>query len=194
MTQQETTNPIKLYERAVQSMRLVIAGVKPEQLNDSTPCREWNVQELLNHNINVARMLESALTGSELANPDPMDVSKPLPQEGAAAAFEASTTAALNAAKAPGMVEKVLDTPLGPMSAGNMLIGAFGDVFIHQWDLAQATKQDFPMDNDLAAICHQVMGGYMEQGRGAGFIGPAIAVSDDSSAADKLLGFSGRQP
>ncbi len=216
MPPQEMPNPIELYERAVNAMRPLIAGVKPEQLGNPTPCSEWTVQELLNHNINVARVLARVLEGvltesgaaatpattpsDPLGNPqsappvDPMAVSGPLPPEGAAAAFESSTAATLNAVKAPGMVEKVLDTPFGPMPAGDMLLAGFGDVLIHQWDLAKATGQDFALDDSLAAICRQVMGSQMEQGRQAGAFGPAVAVPDDSSEGDKLLGFAGRQP
>lgn len=207
MAPQEVPNPIELYERVVNSMRSLIAGVKPAQLGDPTPCSEWTVQELLNHNINVARVLEGVLTGAGTAgaaadpenspaNPpvDPMAVSGPLPPEGAAAAVAAAKAATLNAVKAPGMVEKVLDTPFGPMTAGDMLIAGFGDVLIHQWDLARATNQDFALDDSLAAYCRQVMGGRMEPGRQAGFFGPAVAVPDDSGEGDKLLGLAGRQP
>ena len=196
MTQAEMPNPIELYERAVSTMRPIIAGIKPEQLNAATPCTEWNVQQLLLHNLNVARMLEGILTGSLTpdALPNPMDVSGPLPPEGAAAAYETSTANLLNAVRAPGMVDQVFDTPFGPASAGSLLNGIFGDVLIHQWDLAKATNQDFTMDDALAEVCRQVMEPHLEQGRAAGFIGPVIAVPDDASPGDKLLGLAGRQP
>ena len=91
MTQQSMPNPIELYEGAVQYMRPIIAGVKPGQQVDTTPCTEWNVQELLNHNIKVAQMTQGMFTGGGPVNP--MEVSGPLPPEGAAESWEAGTAA-----------------------------------------------------------------------------------------------------
>ena len=46
------TDPIELYEAAVQGFRQTLSGVKPDQMQGSTPCTKWNVQNLIIHNIN----------------------------------------------------------------------------------------------------------------------------------------------
>ena len=51
---QANRNPIELYEAAIGYMLPVVAAVQDSQLNDSTPCVEWNVQQLILHNIRVA--------------------------------------------------------------------------------------------------------------------------------------------
>jgi uncharacterized protein (TIGR03086 family) len=37
------------YQRALLATGHVVAGVRPEQLADPTPCRDWDVRLLLNH-------------------------------------------------------------------------------------------------------------------------------------------------
>src|SRR5947208_3645732 len=43
--------------------RAVIAGVRPEQLDDKTPCAEWTVRDLLEHMIGVVAGLGGAAAG-----------------------------------------------------------------------------------------------------------------------------------
>ena len=89
MTQAGMPNPIELYEGARDYMIPIIGGVQASQLSSSTPCTEWNVQQLINHNILVARFFNSILTGGEPV--DPFAVGGDLPEEGAQDAFVAGT-------------------------------------------------------------------------------------------------------
>ena len=63
MSQRQGPNPVELYEAAVQYMVPVIAGIPSERMEDRTPCTEWNVRALVNHNIRVARFAHSVLSG-----------------------------------------------------------------------------------------------------------------------------------
>ena len=140
MTQAGMPNPIELYEGARDYMIPIIGGAQASQLSGSTPCTEWNVQQLINHNLLVARFFNSILTGGEPV--DPFAVGGDLPEEGAQDAFVAGTNKVLEAIKVPGMLEKVVPSPFGEMPAGNLLMMPFGDILIHKWDLAKATGQD----------------------------------------------------
>ena len=188
MTQQGP-NPIEAYEGAIQSMRPIIAGVRADQLNASTPCTDWNVQALINHNINVSQFFNSLLIGA--GGGGSMEVNVPLPPEGAAAAFEAATGGLLATAKATDL-EKVIEAPFGSMPAGQLLMFPFGDMLIHKWDLAKATNQDTSLDSGLAEVCYQLMQGLLERGRDPNFA-EAVSVPISASIQDKLLAFSGRQ-
>ena len=99
MTQSGMPNPIELYEGARDYMIPIIRGVRSEQLSDSTPCTEWNVQQLIKHNILVTSSAHAMLTGGEAVNPFAVD--GPLPAEGAEDAFRAGTDRVLAAIKAP---------------------------------------------------------------------------------------------
>ena len=68
------------------------------------------------------------------------------------------------------------------------------DVFLHTWDLARSTGQDDALD---PSTCAQMLAGMKrmeELIRASGQYGPAVAVAEDASAQDQLLGFIGRDP
>ncbi len=192
MTQQGMPKPIELYEGAVGYMRPILAGIQPPQLTAATPCSDWNVQQLISHNLKVAQMVHSMLTGG--SGVDPFDVGGPLPPEGAVEAFAAASASVLEAIKAPGMAEKIIETPFGEMPGAQFMMIPFADVLIHKWDLAKATGQDTSLDAGLSEACFGVMQIGTEMWREQGFFGPEITVPISASIQDKLLGISGRQP
>lgn len=189
---QQGPNPIEIYEGAVNYMRDIIAGVKTEQLSDSTPCTEWDVQSLINHNIKVSQAFHGMLTGG--GKVDPFDVSGPIPSEGAVAAFEGSTGALLQAIKAPGALEKVVEAPFGKMPGSQFIMIPFADLLIHKWDLAKATGQDSSLDSSMSDACFALLSPMLEGLRSGGNFGSAVSVSADASIQDKLLGITGRAP
>ena len=185
-------DPIELYQAAVDSLRPIIAAVRTDQMDLPTPCSEWNVRHIINHHLKVAECTLSLLAGTGFVNP--MDVDHPLPSEGAPAAFEAATSAVLEAVKAPGAAELVIETPIMAMTPDQLLMQVFADLMIHKWDLAKATGQDTAMDAGLAEICYNLMDSQIEGGRQMGMFGPAVVVREDASVQDKLLGLTGRNP
>jgi len=80
--------------------------------------------------------------------------------------------------------------PLG--SAIDMLITP--DVFMHSWDLAQGTAQDFTLDPDFAAGLYAGMLGIDEMLRASGQYGPRVSVPDDADPQTQLMAFVGRDP
>lgn len=188
---QQGPNPVEAYEATVKSMQPIISGVKADQLNASTPCTEWNVQALINHNIKVSQFFNSIFTGTGGVNP--MEVNVPLPAEGAAAAFEAATSGLLATAKTTDL-EKMVEAPFGTMPAGQILMIPFGDMLIHQWDLAKATGQDTSLDSGLADVCYQLLQRLLESGRDPNNFAEAVSVASSASVQDKLLALTGRQP
>ena len=192
MTQPGTPNIIELYEGARDYLLPILRGISSGQLTEATPCAEWNVQQLINHNLLVAEMVHGLLTGGPAVNAG--EVSGPLPAEGAEEAFASGTSKVLEAIKGAGMLEKVINTPFGEMPAGNFMMFPFGDILIHKWDLAKATNQDVSMDSPMADVCFQVFASVAEGARQGGVFGPEVTVPMDASSRDKLLGLTGRTP
>jgi uncharacterized protein (TIGR03086 family) len=190
---QAKPNPIELYEAAVKSMQPIIAGIKPNQLTATTPCTQWNVQALLNHNIKVAQWVQGIITSGP-ATVNPMEVSGALPREGAAAAFSSGTAAVLAAVKRPGTLDKVVKTPFGEMPVGQFIMFPMLDIVVHKWDLAKGTAQNASLDAGLAQVCFNVLQMGVEQGRKGGVFGPEVKVPISASIQNKLLALSGRKP
>ena len=119
---------------------------------------------------------------------------EPIPVEGAEGAYTANTNAVLATAKSMN-IETTVETPFGPMPAGNFLMIPLGDLVVHKWDLAKATNQNTDLDSGLAEACLTYMKRLFEGGRlGPEFFAPEVNVASSASMQDQLLGICGRQP
>jgi len=58
------SNVIELYEGAVQNMLPTLDAIKADQLTAATPCAEWNVQALVNHNIKTTAFVHGIIKGN----------------------------------------------------------------------------------------------------------------------------------
>lgn len=185
-------DPVELFQAAAASIRPILVGVGPEQLELPTPCTNWNVGQLLHHIISGAIGAHDIITGGP--GIDPMDVSGQLPPEGAEEAFAAASARLAEALKVPGTLEKTLD--LGPtqVTVAKFALFMLAEAVIHGWDLARATGQDASIDDSLAETAFQVLGPEMEIGREMGLFAPPVAVPPDAGSRDRLLGLTGRTP
>src|SRR5438105_3953837 len=103
-----------LHERALASTRAFVAGVKPDQMSDATPCEDYDVRALLNHlvggNFWVAPLVEGK-TIEQVGDRYDGDVLGDNPL----AAYESSAEAAAAAFNSPGAMEKPVAVSYGPV-------------------------------------------------------------------------------
>jgi uncharacterized protein (TIGR03086 family) len=179
-------DPVELYRRATERAIAVATAVRPEQLDLSTPCAEWTVQDLLDHLVGGTRYLGAALTGTEPSAPT-----------GATAEdLRAGVDSCLLALAEPGALARTCNSPLGfEWTVLEATAGTFMDVLIHTWDLATATDQPSDLDADLVDACVAMFLPDMpERGRAAGIVGPAVVVPGDAAPQERLLAAMGRRP
>ncbi len=91
-------DPIKIYQGAGQALVTAFGSVNAGQLTASTPCSEWNVKNLLNHNLNVQKFLHSTLIAGSVEPSSMNDVNGDLSTEGAEAALKSITDQVISAA------------------------------------------------------------------------------------------------
>jgi uncharacterized protein (TIGR03086 family) len=185
MTQQ-MPNPIELYEAAARNTRNIIAGIKPSQLKDSTPCAMWNVQDLIEHIVGGTDFFHSVLAGTQPSGAKASSDS--------VARYDEGVKKVLAAARTKGTMEKTVQSPVGPMSAAQFVMTAFMDTVVHGWDLAKATKQDTKIDPKHVEVLYSVFGPVADKMRDPKFFGPRVQVPDNASTQDRLLGALGRKP
>ena len=132
---QSKTDPVASYETAVEQARKIMAGVKPDQTKDPTPCAEWDVAALLNHIVSAQTNMAGTISGRPVApGATPLETLK------------AAASATLEAVKSPGGLEKKVQGRQGEVPASQQLGGACMDRKVHTWDLAKATAQDTRLD------------------------------------------------
>ena len=91
-------------------------------------------------------------------------------------------------------IETMVETPFGPMPAGNFLMIPMGDLVVHKWDLAKATNQSTDIDSGLAEVCLNYLKGLFQGGRlGPECFADEVNVPSGVSVQDQLLGIAGRQ-
>jgi uncharacterized protein (TIGR03086 family) len=182
-----------LLDQAVASTGKIVAGVRPDQLGDPTPCAEWDVRELLNHVIGVSDAFSRAAAGEPIKPPAPR--TDYFRGDGYAAAYEAATAAMLATWHAPGALDATITLPFGDAPGSVAASINFVDVLVHGWDLARATGQDATLDPDLAEPALEVSRNLVsDQFRSAGAFGPEVAAPADASTANRLVAFLGRTP
>jgi uncharacterized protein (TIGR03086 family) len=187
-------NPIEVYQGAAQGLTPVFGAVNSGQLTSSTPCAEWNVKNLMNHNINVQTFLYSSLTGGSVTPGEMYQVDGDLPFQGAAAALKAITEQVIAAADGIDF-STVMATPFGEMPAGNFMMIPMLDMVVNHWDLASAIGHNNAIDAALAEICLGVLSPEaLEGGRQMDAFGPEVAIHTTGTVQERLLGPTGRAP
>jgi uncharacterized protein (TIGR03086 family) len=177
--------------RAFASTRVVLATVKPDQLNAATPCKSWDVRALINHFVGSARWGASAVAGRDDEVTD---------EDYAAGDFLAHyddrIEAALAAFGSPGVPEKLFKLGFGEFSGADLMGMVARDQFTHGWDLARAIGHDTDLDPGLAdELLVRARVEILDAYRGAeedAIFGPVVEAPAGACPADRLAAFLGR--
>ena len=105
-------------------------------------------------------------------------------------------TVSVETLRVPGALDRRCMSPAGfEWTVGEATAGTAMDQLVHTWDLAVATGQDRALEVEVVdAVVAMFLPQMPDVGRQAGLVGPAVAVSTDASAQDRLLGAMGRRP
>lgn len=183
----------ELLERTMGVMGRVIAGVPPAQLSAPTPCTEWDVRAVMNHVIGGNHFFAATAAGEEPPMPaEPRD----LVGDDPATAYGQGAKAALEAWRAPGTAERMVNLPIGTMP-GAFAIGIHAlDHTVHAWDIAKATGQVDLLDQEVAEAAYgYVNGNISDQLREPGGpFGPEVEAPTGCSPAERLAAYMGRTP
>jgi len=184
-------NPIELLAKACEltQQQVDAAMAVPEA---QSGCAEWNATQLVNHLVAAMSMWAGILKGQPPAY-DPFNPPHVLGDD-MAADFRTASEQLIEAFSADGVMETVFDGPAGEMPGAAMINFPTYDVYVHGWDLEQATGVAGEYPAELTALAM----GFAQQGfadeRPPHVVGPEVPVGADASDFDKMLGFNGRQP
>lgn len=178
-----TTTTSSQYARLASRFGSAVADADPDA---ATPCTDWTVRDVVAHVLDTQR---DFLLGHDVALPQ-----RP-PLDDLAAAWEEHSTAVSTVLDQPGVAERSYDGYFGPTTIGETLADFYGfDLVVHGWDVARAGARAWHVDDDEAASWRRTAEGWGPAIRAEGICGPEVAVPDDASGWEQLLGFVGRDP
>jgi uncharacterized protein (TIGR03086 family) len=165
----------------------VIAGIRPDQLEDATPCTEWDVRALIGHvvggNLSFATMVAGEPGpggGADVLGSDPL------------AAFQDSFDRLCTAFDGAGVLERVYPTPLGQGPGMALVALRVTELTVHTWDLVAATGQLRDFDPELVGYVDSVLRSQpIPRGVNAPFA-PEQPAPAGGTEADRLAAFAGR--
>lgn len=175
---------------AVKLLTPLVEGTQDDQLQNATPCSEWNVRDLLNHVIGGGHMFAAGLRGEQFeGGAGPVDLVGDDHRASWAAISESFSTALAGADD----LDQMVSLPFGTMPAAVALQLAAGDLLVHSWDLARATGQSFDPPVEFVEPSYEFFKMVVNDDlRAAGMFGPALDAADGADPLAKLLAHAGR--
>jgi len=185
---------VEMLARACASAESVLKNVTREQLAWPTPCKDWQVHDLIDHMVGAAGFFGdvaeqgSSLEGRERSTDGDGDF---------VTAFGRQASRVVAAFSVEGAMDRVMLLPTGPAPGSLCIQVATGEIFVHGWDLARAAAQAMPPSEPVArsllssawpSLCSEV------RNSDPTVFAPEIHVPPEAPASDRLVGFLGRDP
>ncbi|MCG6498272.1 TIGR03086 family metal-binding protein [Kitasatospora sp. A2-31] len=192
-----SSDPIELLARALAQTAGLIDGVGTELAGHPTPCRSWDVGDLISHLVFDLRQFAVRANGG---NPD-WSLSFERIEDDWLHVFEAGAEELVAAWRGAGDLDGVIELPGGAeVPARFPLDQQIAEFAVHGWDLAHATGQSTEgLDHEVAraslawarAALRPEFRGSEEENHA---FGPEVSVAEDAPLYDRLAAFFGRDP
>ena len=175
------TSDSELLESVLGKTTALIAGVRPDQAHLPTPCTDYDVEQVVAHQVGWASKFAAQLTDQPFEG-DP-NAFQPGPEP--AAEFGQAASVIVGAYQRGG--EAAERVPL------RLLLMEY---LTHGWDVAVATGQPVPYTSDEAEPALAMAQGMLKpeyRGPGKAF-GYEAEVAESAGTVDRLIACSGRSP
>ena len=178
---------VELLERSLSYTRVMLADVRPDQLERPTPCTGWTLGHLLAHMEDALDAFTEAAAGRVVVAPAPPTDSRVDALREKACALLGAWTTARPASDEVAVGDLGLDAPL-------LVATAALEITVHGWDVGQATGRGTRIPDDLARGLLGVAQHVIDASdRGPRFAGPRPAPPTAPSD-QRLLAWTGRVP
>jgi uncharacterized protein (TIGR03086 family) len=177
-------------ENAADVAAKIVAGVKPDQLDDPTPCSEFDVRALGNHMTGFLPYAANAFRKGPAMEGEAPDFT----QGDWARAYRTMAADLVAALGEEGALEGEVEFGAGSMPAQNAAGITLMELTVHAWDLARATGQEYRLDPATAQMAAAITSEAGPGGRQGGFFGPEMPAPEGASEFEKALAISGRDP
>ncbi|WNV91656.1 TIGR03086 family metal-binding protein [Umezawaea sp. Da 62-37] len=163
----------------------LIEGLTEEELNMATPCVEWTVRELIQHQVDSTLSFTAGARGMAAGEVRPLG-GDPL------GVYRSTVEEAWSTFDSPGLLDREVEFPgYGPQKGRVLVAAHFVDNLVHAWDLARALGREYEVEANLAEAALRIAEKYPT---GIAAFAPPVEVGSDASVTDRLVGQLGRSP
>jgi uncharacterized protein (TIGR03086 family) len=167
----------------------MVDRIRPEQLDNPTPCDRFTVHDVLDHMIVLGGSFSYWFRGEEappIVAPTARDV---VP----AAEFRKTMDDLLDGARSPGAMERFICSPVGDMFGADFARFVAFDGLVHGWDLSRGTGLDYHLPADvIEAVDEFARTALTDDMRDGDRFKVATPVPDGAGRLEGLVAFSGR--
>jgi uncharacterized protein (TIGR03086 family) len=179
----------------VTGMGQLISGTRRDQMQNSTPCSQWNVRDLITHVVGGGHMFAAAFRGESASSPETAPETPDVLGDDPAAAFEDAVSDFDGAVKTRGNLDGMVTFPFAELPATVALDLSAVDLMVHSWDLAQATDQTYSPSPELVSACDGFAREFLKHiERKPESFDVEVNAAADASPLDSLIAFTGRRP
>ncbi len=187
-------DPRLAFAKAVSLGRAVIAGVRPDQLDDPTPCPDYDVRQLAGHLIAVVQRVAAVGRGE-----DPFSVAQiatDLDPANLAAPYAAAAHEVQDVWSDPALLGQLVTLPFATLPGAVALRIYTSEVSVHTWDLATATGQLPEWDDEVLTVAYTTMRQALPAEPRGGELpfAAVVEVAADAPLIDQLVAWNGRRP
>ena len=198
-----------VFARAMATGGDVIGNVRPDQLDEPTPCPDYDVRTLMGHLVTV---LERVARMGRGENPFlAPDTVAGLADDAWLPAWSDAAERVAEAWADDAGLERIVHLPWAQESGAVTLASYCNEITVHTWDLATATGQRPAWDEEVLATSWESIRGMPGEGRAQMFAAvkaempepfrsagdpwvDAVPVADDAPLVDRLVAWNGRRP
>jgi uncharacterized protein (TIGR03086 family) len=185
--------PIEQLETIIPTLGEVVRGIRPDQVDEQTPCAQFTVRDLLGHFLGNLDSVADGLRGAPM--PEELPSRPELLGDDPSAAYDRIMADFMAAAREPGAMDRVLKVPFGEVPAPALMGFVAFDLVVHGWDLATATGQTFDppetLVGELDAFAREVVA---PEWRDGDTFAAEAEPQPGASPLERLVAFSGRCP
>jgi uncharacterized protein (TIGR03086 family) len=173
----------------------IVDRIEVDQLDDPTPCANFDVQGVLDHMIGLGSTFVPAFLGvSATEAPGSDDVPSTPSGEVPAAEFRAVMTDLLAAVTSPGAMDRMIDAPVGTVPGSVFARFVAFDGLIHGWDLATSTGQTYTLPDEVVAeVSAFAREALVPEMRDGDTFAAETTAPADAGELLSLVAFSGRE-
>ena len=174
------------------SMHDLVAGVKPDQWTNTTPCDGWAVRDVVNHLALGGTMFAASFRGDTMEI-DPENPEPDILGENPLAVIDAVRADLVQSMDSPGAMDRDAVLPFATLPAQVAVDIARFDVLVHLYDIAVSTGQPFDPPADVCDNGRQTAEMIVPGLRDGKSFGDENSAPAGATPIQQLAAFSGRK-